>query len=139
MNRLRVQLVLAFTLVTLEVRQAFHGSVLTRGDTVPAELYAYSLAWILFAAALLVVFLMNFFAMRHYIYNGRGGRAARQFTIYAGSAVGFRASEYLAFLIVHSWLGFDYRWAVVAITVGMACAKFFYYRIVFERRAETCC
>jgi putative flippase GtrA len=92
-----------------------------------------------FAVALLVVFLMNFFAMRHYIYDGRGGRAARQFTIYTGSAVGFRASEYLAFLMVHSWLGFDYRWAVVAITVGMACAKFFYYRIVFERRAETCC
>lgn len=45
-------LAMSFLLVTLEVRQAFHGSLL-HGSTSSAELYAYSVAWILFSAALL--------------------------------------------------------------------------------------
>lgn len=45
-------LALGFVLLTLEVRQAFHGATLP-GPTSSAELYAYSVAWILFAAVLL--------------------------------------------------------------------------------------
>jgi uncharacterized membrane protein len=45
-------LALAFVLISLEVRQAFHGSYLTEGATTAAERYAYSAAWILFGAAL---------------------------------------------------------------------------------------
>jgi uncharacterized membrane protein len=43
----------AFLFITLQVRQFFHGNLLTGGGTDPAEMYAYSVAWILFAAALL--------------------------------------------------------------------------------------
>lgn len=46
-------LALAFVLVSLEVRQAFHGTYLDTGLTSVAERYAYSAAWILFGAALL--------------------------------------------------------------------------------------
>jgi uncharacterized membrane protein len=49
-----VTLVLLFSLVTLEVRQAFQGPVLTQAWSA-AERYSYSLAWIVFATALLVI------------------------------------------------------------------------------------
>ncbi|MCC7146489.1 MAG: DUF2339 domain-containing protein [Phycisphaeraceae bacterium] len=54
-----VSLLLVFTLVTLEVRQAFHGSMLCTTQISPArpsqaELYSYSAAWIVFGAMLLL-------------------------------------------------------------------------------------
>ncbi len=48
-------LVLAFLLVTLEVTQVFHGTYLDDAPATVAESYAYSLAWLLFGAALLVL------------------------------------------------------------------------------------
>lgn len=47
-------LVLLFVLVTLEVRQAFHGDFLDGGAAGHGEQYAYSAAWVLLATALLV-------------------------------------------------------------------------------------
>jgi uncharacterized membrane protein len=47
-------LVFAFLTLTLEVRQAFHGSALNQAGADNAEMYTYSLVWILFATALLV-------------------------------------------------------------------------------------
>jgi uncharacterized membrane protein len=47
-------LVLGFLTLTLEVRQAFQGSSLYGGVMSNAELYTYSLVWVLFAIALLV-------------------------------------------------------------------------------------
>lgn len=41
--------------VSLEVRRAFHGPFLDTGETSLAEIYAYSLAWGLFAAAILAL------------------------------------------------------------------------------------
>ncbi|MBI1374205.1 MAG: DUF2339 domain-containing protein [Phycisphaera sp.] len=48
-------LVLAFVLVTLQVRQAFHGLYLDGDMPANAEWYAYSAAWIVFAVTLLVL------------------------------------------------------------------------------------
>jgi uncharacterized membrane protein len=52
-------LILAFLLLTLEVRQAFHGTYLdlgsVSGSSSAAERYSYSAAWILFGTALLVL------------------------------------------------------------------------------------
>jgi uncharacterized membrane protein len=48
-------LILAFLLLTLEVRQAFHGTYLDLGASTVAERYSYSAAWILFGTALLVL------------------------------------------------------------------------------------
>ena len=47
--------ILGFTLLSLEISQRFHGSYLTDGTTSGAELYSYSVAWILFAVGLLVL------------------------------------------------------------------------------------
>jgi uncharacterized membrane protein len=52
-------LAFAFATLTLEVRQAFHGSLLNEGAASNAEMYAYSLVWILFATALLVAGIMS--------------------------------------------------------------------------------
>lgn len=46
---------LLLVLVTLEVRQAFHGTVLAAGALGDAELYAYSAVWVVTATVLLVV------------------------------------------------------------------------------------
>lgn len=47
-------LLFLFALITLQVRQAFHGADLQSGGTSHAEHYAYSAAWLAFGAALLV-------------------------------------------------------------------------------------
>ena len=47
-------LLFAWCTLTLEVRQAFQGSLLNGGSTSNAELYTYSLVWVMFAIALLV-------------------------------------------------------------------------------------
>jgi len=49
-----VGLLLLFALVTTQVRQAFHGSLLAVGGSTPAEIYAYSIAWVLLGTGLLV-------------------------------------------------------------------------------------
>ncbi|MBD3869411.1 MAG: DUF2339 domain-containing protein [Acidobacteria bacterium] len=46
---------LGFTLLSLEIRQLFHGTYLQGGSASGAELYSYSVAWILFAVGLLVL------------------------------------------------------------------------------------
>lgn len=48
-------LALAFLYTTLEVRRAFRGPYLASGTASDGETYAYSIAWILFAVATLVV------------------------------------------------------------------------------------
>ncbi len=48
-------LVLSFLLLTLEVRQAFHGGLLEQGVTTTAERYAYSVAWLVFGLGLLAL------------------------------------------------------------------------------------
>jgi uncharacterized membrane protein len=45
-------LVLGFVAISLELRQWFHGAVLT-GDTEDAEIYAYSVVWLAYGGALL--------------------------------------------------------------------------------------
>lgn len=47
--------VLAFTLVSLEVRQAFQGSLLNGPTTSVVERWSYSVAWIVFGAVLLML------------------------------------------------------------------------------------
>jgi uncharacterized membrane protein len=49
-----VGLFLLFMLITLEVRQGFHGAVLDEGELTHAENYAYSAAWLLYGVGLLV-------------------------------------------------------------------------------------
>lgn len=89
-----------------------------------------------FAVALAVVLILNFVGMRWYIYEAQSGTILQQFGLYLCSAWAFRAAEYGAFLVWHTWWGSDYRVAVVGITAISAGLKFFYYRVLFERRGR---
>ena len=48
-------LFLAFVLLSLEIRHAFHGTVLSLGPTTDGEWYAYSAGWLIYAAVLLAL------------------------------------------------------------------------------------
>jgi CDP-diglyceride synthetase len=90
-----------------------------------------------FAMALAVVLVLNFVVMRWYIYEeAQAGTIWQQIGLYLCSAVVFCATEYGAFLLWHTWYGSDYRVAVVGITAISAGLKFFYYRVLFERRGR---
>ena len=88
---------------------------------------------IAFATAVMVVFSINFFALRYYIYGENSGEFLRQFLVYSSSALTFRAVEYGGFLVCHTWLGGDYRLVVIGLTVLSSVVKFFYYRMFFDR------
>ena len=60
-------LVLALLFITLEVRHAFHGPVLSEGAIGDGELYAYSAAWIGFALALLGIGVFLRYALLRYV------------------------------------------------------------------------
>ena len=89
-----------------------------------------------FAIGLAVVLVLNFVVMRWYIYEAQTGTISQQFGLYLCSAGAFRAAEYGAFLVWHTWWGSDYRLAMVGIMVISAGLKFFYYRVLFERRGR---
>jgi GtrA-like protein len=89
-----------------------------------------------FAVALAVVLILNFVGMRWYIYEAQSGTIWHQFGLYLCSAIVFRATEYGAFLLWHTWYGSDYRLAVVGISVISLGVKFFYYRLLFGWRGR---
>jgi hypothetical protein len=89
-----------------------------------------------FAMALAVVLVMNFLVMRWYIYEAQTGSIWQQFGLYLGSACAFRATEYGAFLVWHTWYGSDYRLTVIGIMVISAVLKFLYYWVLFEWRSR---
>ena len=89
-----------------------------------------------FAMALAVVLVMNFLLMRWYVYQTKASAIWQQFGLYLCSAIVFRAAEYGAFLLWHTWYGNDYRVAVVGISVISSGVKFFYYRFLFDWRAR---
>jgi uncharacterized membrane protein len=103
-------------LVTLEVRQAFHGSVLAGGGTVPAEMYAYSLAWILFAAALTVA-----------------GLALRSRLLGYGSALFMGLAVVKVFVLDTASLGGLYRvLSLLALGISLLALAYVYQRFVFR-------
>ena len=89
-----------------------------------------------FAMALAVVLVMNFLLMRWYVYETKAGAIWQQFGLYLCSAIVFRATEYGAFLLWHTWHGTDYRIAVVGISVISFGVKFFYYLLLFGWRGR---
>ena len=90
-----------------------------------------------FAIALVVVYLVNFVALRYYVYGSKGAHARKQFIIYSGSAIGFRGTEYIAFLVFHSLLQFNYRAVVIGILIASFSLKYFWHRLVFENRSSS--
>jgi putative flippase GtrA len=89
---------------------------------------------IAFAVALALTTVMNFFAMRIFVYPGREGRILAQFGLFVVSSLGFRSLEYALFLVFHTWLGLPYKLVLIATLVTTFVTKFFYYgAVVFAR------
>lgn len=82
-----------------------------------------------YLAALIVALLQNFSGMRWYVYPGSTLPVFPQFTAFIISSFGFRALEYLAFLVLHTWLGFYYLGVILGIMFFSAGAKFVFYRL----------
>jgi putative flippase GtrA len=94
-----------------------------------------------FAFALALTTVMNFFAMRLFVYPGREGRILAQFGLFVVSSLSFRSLEYALFLVFHTWIGLPYKLVLVATLVTTFVTKFFYYgAVVFarlDREADT--
>ena len=106
-----------WTLVTLEVRQAFHGSRLVPGETGSAELYSYSAAWVVFGVALLV-----------------GGLATRSLMLRWASLVVMLAAVLKVFLWDLSELKDLYRvFSLLGLGASLLLLAFLYQKVVFRR------
>lgn len=85
-----------------------------------------------YAAALVVVFVMNFMISRHMVFRAASGDPVRQGVVFLVSALSFRGVEYLLFLLLHTVLGVWYVAAVIGISVPMTLVKFvFHGKVVF--------
>lgn len=90
-----------------------------------------------YAVALVTVLLMNFVLLRSYVFSARHIEPGRQLALFALSTAGFRLSEYLAFLLLHTWLGMYYVLAMFLVQGTAFVTKFFYYgRLVFPDRRD---
>jgi uncharacterized membrane protein len=113
-------LVLAFALATFEVRQLFHGADLSAPETPKLEVYAYSLAWLLFSLALL------------FIGTLRRGAAIRiaslaVMILTAGKVFLYDASQLTGLTRVVSFLG---------LGLSLLGISWFYSRFVFRPQAD---
>jgi putative flippase GtrA len=88
-----------------------------------------------FAIALALMLIINFCGLRYFVYRSRAVAMPAQFASYAMSAIGFRVSEYIAFLVVHTLLGCPYRLSVIGVLAVSFVGKYsFYKHVVFLRR-----
>jgi len=111
-------LAFAFLTITLEVRQAFHGPLLQMGETTNAEMYSYSLAWVLFATALLVA-----------------GILTRGPVLRFGSAVIMLLSVGKVFLVDTAHLeGLLRVFSLLGLGVSLMLLAFLYQKFVFRDR-----
>jgi putative flippase GtrA len=84
-----------------------------------------------FAIALTAVFAFSFVTGRYLIFSGAaGGNPRKQLVRFALFSGGFRVSEYLGFLVLHSLLGLPYLLAIVAVLGVSFLTKFFTYSTV---------
>jgi len=111
-------LVFAWCTLTLEIRQAFQGSLLNRGTTSNAELYTYSLVWVLFAIALLVA-----------------GIATRGSVLRYGSALVMALAIGKVFLVDTAQLEDLYRvFSLFGLGVTLMLLAFLYQKFVFREK-----
>src|SRR5690606_27990892 len=76
-----------------------------------------------------LVYVINFFLQRYYIFDSRGcdpWRQVAQFLITSGL---FRVAEYGLFLAFHQWLAMQYLLAVVVVSSIGFVSKFLIYRV----------
>ncbi len=109
-------LIFAFLTLSFEVRQAFHGTVLSAGETTHAEMYTYSLVWILFGTGLLVA-----------------GILTRGVVLRYGSAAVMLLAVGKVFLVDTAHLQDLYRvFSLFGLGVSLMLLAFLYQKFVFR-------
>lgn len=85
-----------------------------------------------FLVALILVTTTNFFLSRHFVYQASSGSIGKQFKNFILSIIGFRAGEYLAYLMLVSYLDVQYQLAIAAVLVISFILKYLFFgRYVF--------
>ncbi len=113
-------LVLFFLLITTQVRQYFHGAVLSEGDVLPAEQYTYSAAWIVFGIVLLAV-----------------GIWSRSVTARYASLAVMMLAVGKVFIIDTAHLRDLYRvFSFLGLGVSLLLLAYFYQKFVFRRAPD---
>jgi uncharacterized membrane protein len=114
-------LALLFLTVTMEVRQAFHGTMLAGGAVSNAESYAYSAAWIVLALVLLAA-----------------GVVTRSSVLRVGSAVVMAMAVFKVFLVDTAALDGLYRvFSLLCLGASLLGLAYVYQRFVFRSPSES--
>lgn len=120
LTALGLSLAVVFLLVTLEVRQWFHGEYLDAGLLTQAERYAYSAAWVTLGTALLAL-----------------GIATRGLVLRWASLVVMLLAVGKVFLVDTAQLRDLYRvFSLLGLGVSLMLLAFLYQRFVFRRNGE---
>lgn len=89
-----------------------------------------------YAIALTTVFFMNFALLRYYVYAPNDAQPlGALFATYAASAIGFRLTEYVGFLLLHTIAGVPYLIAIFLVQGASFFVKYFYYGRLFSRNS----
>lgn len=114
-----IALVLALTYITLQIRRWFVGPLLNIGESTDAEQYAYSLAWLAFGVALLVIGLVF---------------ASQRARLASAAVIGLTVVK--AFLLDMSNLTGVYRaLSFMGLGLVLVAIGWLYQRILFSRKA----
>jgi len=114
-----LMLVLAFALITLQVRQLYHGEFLNTGITDNAEIYTYSVVWLVFGLAILFMG-----TLRHDKMMRIASLAIMILTV--GKVFLFDASELEGLFRVFSFFG---------LGLSLLGLSWFYTRFVFSEQS----
>ena len=83
-----------------------------------------------FLFPLILVFFLNFFTCRYFVFKSSSNPFFRQFMEYTFSALGFRALEYLIYWILIDIVSITYISAMILVMPTSFIIKFLYYHML---------
>jgi len=90
-----------------------------------------------FFIALVIVSLVNFVGLRHFVYRQSEGELRQQFTAFVGSTIFFRVAEYVGFLFVLNRLHWHYLLGICAVMGTSTLTKHFVYKFAIFRPSSS--
>lgn len=81
------------------------------------------------AVGLVCTAVLNFLTLKYYVYRNIGAWARQAIRFIMTSAL-FRVTEYLVFLLLHTFLGLNYMLALGTVLGASFLSKFFVYRVL---------
>lgn len=91
-----------------------------------------------FAIALVVLLTMNYYLLGKYVYRAEGGQKSHQMKRYLLAAMGFRAVEYVLFLLLFHLTPLHYLVVIWTNAVVMTILKYFGWEKLVFRGSKSC-